>query len=319
MNNLERKGYGRNKNKLKWSDEKKAKFIKKYHETKEKKNKEHEQHLGKLIYFKKKYHTFDEFFAYAQTVKLRNKNVFNLNWKSDKIIKRFKDYFNENCITSQHKIENLCRFSSGSNLTLQYWIDRGWEQDFALKQISIAQQEHSFQSVKKMTNDRIPSQINYWIKKGFTKEEALIKRSEFQNRGSYVSKSSLNLFWPFYQQYKDLYTCYIHQKADPNSHEFGLWDKQNHKLYCYDFTIKELHLIFEYNGLHVHPNKEKLKEKWDEWRHYYTKETADEIQEKYDRKLQIAYNNNFKVIQLWESDRNNALKIKDGIQKAIHS
>ena len=48
----------------------------------------------------------------------------------------------------------------------------------------------------------------------------------------------------------------------------------NKKFYLYDFCIKELGLIFEFNGSHVHANPEWPEEKLKYWRQCFSKETA---------------------------------------------
>jgi hypothetical protein len=318
MNNLIRQNYGLPGVKRgPLLEEIRIHFRKKYNET-VKKNFE-TLNKNEIVYSrgpnKKIFKTFEEFYEFIQNnIKSKKGTPFNLNWSNDKIKDRFKEYFDTHTYTKQHELEDLCRFNSCSQIMKSYWTDRGWDEDWAIQKIHELQIKNSLLSSLKMTDDRSPSQLNYWIKKGFSEKESKIKRSQFQNHGSYVSKVSINLFWPFYEKYKDVYKCYIHQKADPNSHEFGIW--ADSKLYCYDFTISDLKLIFEYNGLHVHPRKEQLKDKWSEWRHFYTKETADEVQSKYDKKLQAAYDKGFKVILLWDNDKIqfNTLKIEKEIK-----
>ena len=54
-----------------------------------------------------------------------------------------------------------------------------------------------------------------------------------------------------------------HNGADKNT-EFRIRDV-NENWFCYDYTVKELNLIIEYNGDHCHPNKNMTTEKWDKW------------------------------------------------------
>lgn len=74
-------------------------------------------------------------------------------------------------------------------------------------------------------------------------------------------------------------------------------------IYFYDFTIKDIGIIFEFNGEHVHPNKEKLSiNEWRKWEHPWTKQKADEIYE-YDKKKEtIANECGFKVYNFWYSE-----------------
>ena len=108
----------------------------------------------------------------------------------------------------------------------------------------------------------------------------------------------MRLFTPFYEKLKDKFSCYL---GIGKQKEFFIWSEKDKCIYSYDFTIKELKLIFEYQGEHIHPNLNWTKEKWNNWRQAFTKETADEVQEKYNKKIQLANEAGFRVVQLWSS------------------
>ena len=207
-----------------------------------------------------------------------------------------------------------------------------------------------------MTDDRLPTQFNYWIKQGYSEEEAKKLQSErqttftlekcikkygeiegkkrFEKRqrrwvkslfdsmskngthNNTVSMESLRLFKPVYNEIKDKYTCYIGLK-DENISEYKIFT--NDAIYFFDFTIKELKLIFEYNGEAFHPNPTWDKEKWNNWRQAFSGKTADEYHAYYIQKIKAAENRGFKVIQLWSSEtmENNTKTIKNAIQAKI--
>jgi len=83
-----------------------------------------------------------------------------------------------------------------------------------------------------------------------------------------------------------------------NSFEYKI--ENNNRLYSYDYTILPLKLIFEFNGNHVHPSKEKLGDKWNEWRNAWTGENADTRLAQDLEKISIAENKGFDVIEIWD-------------------
>lgn len=122
-----------------------------------------------------------------------------------------------------------------------------------------------------------------------------------------ASKQSLEIFEP-------LTDFLLKQNIDfedifygvENSFEFKIED--NNRLYSYDYTILPLKLIFEFNGSHVHPSKEKLGDKWSTWRNAWTNQTADERHKEDMKKISIAEKEGFTVIEIWDyEDRNESL------------
>lgn len=84
--------------------------------------------------------------------------------------------------------------------------------------------------------------------------------------------------------------------------ELFLIDSDNN-IYFYDFCIPDLKFIIEYNGSHIHPNKNKLNEnEWKNWKSAYSKESADLIYKKNMHKLNLAKNNGYKIYEIWDND-----------------
>jgi len=116
-----------------------------------------------------------------------------------------------------------------------------------------------------------------------------------------ASKQSLEIFQEFYDKMIKLFSINKIYIGIENNREFFI--KSNNRLYFYDFTIKPLKLIFEYNGSHVHPNKEKLnEEEWNNWTHRFTHLSANEVYKLDQEKIQFAKNDDFDVIEIWDSD-----------------
>ena len=129
-----------------------------------------------------------------------------------------------------------------------------------------------------------------------------------QNYGwTQASQQSLEIFEPLTKQllekgidFNDIFY------GVENSFEFKI--EKGEKLYSYDYTILSLKLIFEFNGSHVHPSKEKLGESWNNWKNAWTGENADTKYAQDQYKIKIAEKEGFTVIEIWDyEDRNESL------------
>lgn len=124
------------------------------------------------------------------------------------------------------------------------------------------------------------------------------------NAGYFASQSSLDFFKPITDALLDrgMEITDLWFGGD-DSFEFKI--ESNEKLYSYDYTILPLKLIFEFNGHHVHPSKELLGEKWNDWRCAWTGETADEKHSVDMEKISIAEKEGFTVIEIWDYEDKN--------------
>ncbi len=136
------------------------------------------------------------------------------------------------------------------------------------------------------------SSYKYYEKKygNFAKEKFISDKS---SGWKWYSKESLKIFLNL----KDwLIENDISTKKDIyfGKNEYFLSVK-NESIYFYDFTVKNINLIIEYNGIHVHPvDENNLK-----WRHAYTNENASLVKKKDNHKINIAKNKGFNIIEIW--------------------
>jgi very-short-patch-repair endonuclease len=105
------------------------------------------------------------------------------------------------------------------------------------------------------------------------------------------------------------------------SKEICIYNKENKKRYYYDFCIKSLKLIIEYNGETFHPNYNKYNLEYlkDNWSHPYNKEmnTLDII--KNDKiKIKNAISNGYDIHIIWSSDIDKIENIKRIIKNKIN-
>lgn len=308
--------------------------------------------------------SFDEFYNWFIEYSKENANREEFLWyrsakfETDIVKNRFITFYNkhENRKVGTRLVANTCKAHNFNVLSVQFYLEKGWTEEEALAEIKRTQTQRALKSAAKMTDDRLPTQLNYWIKQGYSEEEAKKLQSErqttftlekcikkygeaegtkrFEDRqrrwyekisktmelngtcNNTVSKESLKLFEPIYNEMKSKYTCYIGIQNSGTS-EYKIF--VNGAMYLFDFAIKELKLIFEYNGEAFHPNPTWDKERWNNWRQAFSGKTADEYHTYYMQKIKAAEDCGFKVIQLWSSEtiENNTKIIKDAIQAKI--
>ena len=270
------------------------------------------------------------------------KSFKSFNWKSDIIKNKFMMFYSSHNKCSLSDIRNELHCKSDKCISVDFWTDRGWTEEEAKIKISEMQKANS--SKVNPSNRCSNTQLKWWTKKGYTEEEAkkLISdrqktftkesciekygkekgetvyknrqqkwrktidekysketQNEWRRNAAFYSRQSSQLFEYFYSMCKDTYTCFL----APYTKEFFLMTP-NKKFYLYDFCIKELNLIFEFNGSHVHANPEWPEEKLKYWRHCFTKETAEDNIKNYNQKILAAKEQGFDVIVIWDSDKN---------------
>lgn len=116
-----------------------------------------------------------------------------------------------------------------------------------------------------------------------------------QTRRFRASAESLKVFVP-------LYTWLLDNGYNDDDIFFGYESKKefficnNDEFYSYDFCIKSLQLIFEFNGILYHPKSADQ----ENWHMPYSDMTAKQKFEYDQHKLQFAKNRGYKTIVLWE-------------------
>ena len=212
---------------------------------------------------------------------------------------------------------------SNNPYSIEFWIKRGFDKKQASQKI----------------NSRIHNKPEFWINKGYSANEAAIiatksaatnslsekikrwgdadgelKYIEVRKKLSenwspraasgknFASSKQANLF------FKKLYKFCRRLGYERNDLVFklnrGEWFLRDEAaIYFYDFLLKPLRIIVEFNGEHVHPNKNKLTEaQWNSWKHAFSKKPADEVY-KYDQdKVLLAKKAGYNVIQVWSKD-----------------
>lgn len=302
---------------------------------------------------------FEIFYSFIQKITPSYnalKSFRSFNWNSETIKERFLNFYNSASKTSLADIRKKLHFASYNCLNLNFWIDRGWTKDEAKNKISEIQKSNSKKVDPK--NRSHNTQIKWWTKKGYTEEEAknLIKERQatftkekciqkygkekgkivFKNRQQKwrrsldkkysketqmqwarsckgYSSQCTKLFLPVYEKLKNKYTCYL----SPFTKEWFINKSGSYHFYLYDFCIKELNLIFEFNGSHVHANPNWSKETLKYWKNVFTKENAYDNIKHYNEKILAAKERGFDVIVIWDTDENPEKTIDFEISKKL--
>lgn len=96
--------------------------------------------------------------------------------------------------------------------------------------------------------------------------------------------------------------------------EMHIWDNDYKKLYYYDFTIRQLRTVIEFNGAHCHPSPRLTEEARNNWKCPYTSLIAEEKEEIDKRKKQVAEEKEFDVNYVW-TDLNLQEQLENLIKK----
>lgn len=168
----------------------------------------------------------------------------------------------------------------------------------------------------------------YYLKKGFSEEESEKLKSEYwfkkcRNCSYKTSKKSLKQFSNIIDLLNQIKGICIYYGDNENGYnEYFLYDNIDRKYYFYDLSIlfEEKKLIVEYNGNKFHPNKEKLSnDEWLEWKSLFNEMTAEEKYNYDVKKEKIARQNGFEYLIIWDNDslEVNNKKILDFVTKYI--
>ena len=185
--------------------------------------------------------------------------------------------------------------------------------------------------------DKINTRLEFYLAKGLNKEEAenaLYERQIKNGLNYYINKYGLEKGKEKYNKRIEEYRKKIklHRKKYPQKwitsgkrysdsskrffdkiieeitelkdmkiyyaeNEYFIFDEKR-KIYFYDFYIKELNLIIEYNGLVWHP-KERIQKNW---KHVYTKKSSETYYD-YDRyKEQLAISKGIDIMSIFEDE-----------------
>lgn len=98
-----------------------------------------------------------------------------------------------------------------------------------------------------------------------------------------------------------------------NRGEWYIKDKK--RIFFYDFMLKPLKLIVEFNGEHVHPDKRMGEDQWSCWKHAYSKKSADEVYASDQEKMYTASKRGYNILEVWSRDQDNLETVLNFIRR----
>jgi hypothetical protein len=298
-----------------WSKENALKELKKRnHEIKQR------NRLCVEYWINKGYSEEEGFKIISESQSKSSKCVINHPGKSKKML-REKGY-------TEEEITELCLTPTN----VRFWIKKGYSEEEAVEYI----RKHQSNASKHVNYDErlAPNNVEYWINKGFTEEESKQKVSERQRtfsleiciqkygeeegkkrfterqnkwltsltqNGNMVigySKISQELFYSILEHYEINDRENIHFAT--HNKEFKLLKKDG-GVWLYDFTDIKNKKIIEFHGDLYHGNPKKFTST--DCPHPFRKDiTAQEIWDKDELKINIAEENGYEVLIIWDSE-----------------
>jgi len=229
---------------------------------------------------------------------------------------------------SEEEIKRICLTPTN----IDFWVNKGYSKN----ESKVIIRKNQIEAAKQVDFEKrlIPSNIEYWINKGYSKEEAKKNVSEHQTtfslekciekygeeegkkrfterqnkwlnslltNGNLVigySKISQELFYKLLENYdikeRDEVYFATHNK------EYKL-EKEDGGIWLYDFTDLKNKKIIEFHGDMYHGNPKKYKA--DDYPHPFRKNiTAQEMWDKDKRKMDVAIEEGFDVLVIWDSE-----------------
>lgn len=219
----------------------------------------------------------------------------------------------------------------------EYWLKRGYTEEEAIKNISEIQTKNSNKNTVPSRRQASIRCKEHWIKIGYNEEESQKIISRYQTTFSkeicinkYGKEKGLEIFKNRQEKWQltlhktnkmhcgyskisqDLFNELIKHTNNEIyygslNREYTIYNKENKHIYAFDFTDLTNKKIIEFQGdiYHANPNLFSEDDKPSPWNNL----TSKELWQKDEYKKQVALNNNFDLIQIWESDfRNNKEK-----------
>lgn len=190
--------------------------------------------------------------------------------------------------------EAVRKIKSKNHNCQEYWEARGLDEDQAKEQASKSADTNSLQA--KLRRHGESGEQRY--------VDTRTKMAASWNPNSagswnFGSSKSANLC------FRRLYKKFRRMGYSRNDMVFKLnggkefWIRSGDQIFFYDFVLRPLRIVIEYNGEHVHVPPYLSEDERAVWKHAFSKKAADEVQMYDELKKATAEAKNFKVYTIW--------------------
>lgn len=160
---------------------------------------------------------------------------------------------------------------------------------------------------KKHTKEKLKENINYtkenslwcieyWIKKGYSENEAKEKIIETQKQNGQHLKNKLKNDKRFLKQFKENNNIVFQELSNK---EVIMYNENIKNIYMYDYVDFTNKKVIEFNGDYWHCNPHKYNESYN---HPLIKKTAKEIWEYDKEKIDFVKNKGYDILVIWENE-----------------
>lgn len=229
--------------------------------------------------------------------------------QSKKFKKRWEDY------RSGNNPEQM-------NTRIEYYLERGM--DLKDANIALSKRQSTFSLSKCIEKHGKDNGLHIWNSRQRKWQNTLDSKSEDEKKDilirktkklAYASNISTTFFNTIIGELKD--EGYVFNSIFLNNNEYFIYDKNRKKIFFYDFCIKDINYICEFNGHKFHADPRIHETDRNNWRSVFSNKTWYETRMYDDYKINIAKESNFSVDVIWdyeefESKKN---KIKSNIIK----
>lgn len=197
---------------------------------------------------------------------------------------------------------------------IEYWLNKGYTEEQGQQLMNARYETMNYQTFKKLVqkyidngDDVITSTNKASEHYKNTSRKSMATRIKNKAFGfQKASKQSLIFFKPL-MDFLDSSNIEYYVGTDTKNEWFLASGTEY--FYSYDFYIPSKKLLIEYNGEHVHPNPSMSREEWLEWKHCWTKKSANECRESDLKKIRVAQSRGYKVVEVFESDAINSIDL----------
>ncbi len=257
---------------------------------------------------------FDEYVKKLNNTRNSNPNIQTINYNKGKLLRYeyYLDKVNEDTgklytvEEAKEKVKNRQR--KGAKIiseqrkgkkgvtcrSVEYWKNKEFTEEEAKEKVREIQSTNNIQTYIKKYGEQ--EGIQKWIERNKKWGEQMQKKKmEIGHVGSAQSKSANELFSKVIDKLNE--ENIIFKKIYYGEKEFAKWDKENKRVYFYDFVIPEISLCVEYNGIHFHPKEGDVN-----WKGLFSGISYEE-KLKYDKqKIKTIEDCGFKTLIVWEDE-----------------